>query len=249
MSNPKLVVIVGETASGKSSLALKIARQFNGEIISADSWQVYRGFDIGTAKPNADEQSEIRHHLIDIRAPHQGFSAALYKDLALRAIKDITDRGQLPIMVGGTGLYVDSILYDFSFLPTGSTKQREKLQSLSLDELLRMIDKQGIGTIGIDIRNKRRLVRLLETSGQQPSSSRLRSNTLIIGLRLPRAKLRTRIERRTETMFRQGLRSEVEQLMAHFGWETEPMKGIGYRQWREYFLAEQSLAKTKRKIL
>src|SRR5687767_2861843 len=112
MANPKQVVVVGETASGKSALAMQLAHQSNGEIISADSWQVYRGFDIGTAKPSPAEQAETPHNLIDIREADEGFSAALYKDVANKAIADIAKRGKLPIMVGGTGLYVDSVLYN-----------------------------------------------------------------------------------------------------------------------------------------
>lgn len=245
----KLVVIVGETASGKSALAMQIAKKFNGEIISADSWQVYKGFDIGTAKPTKAEQAEVKHHLIDIRSPRQGFSAALYKDLANKAIAGIDKRGRLPIMVGGTGLYVDSVLYNFSFLPPGEAKQRQQLQALSIDELLMLLDKKGIDIVGIDLRNKRRLIRLIETAGQRPAKSNIRPNTLVIGLKLPRAKLRAQIEQRVEAMFRMGLRREVEQLVNRYGWDAEPMKGIGYRQFREYFKAENSLAKTKRKVV
>src|SRR5262252_5434277 len=102
---PALIVIVGETASGKSALALRVARQFNGEIIAADSWTVYRDFDIGTAKPSATEQASVPHHLIDVADPQKGFSAVEYKRQALAAINDIAARGKLPILVGGTGLY------------------------------------------------------------------------------------------------------------------------------------------------
>ena len=113
-----LIVIVGETGSGKSALAMEIAELFDGEIISADSWQVYIGFDIGTAKPSQVEQSQVPHHLIDIVNAPDGFNAALFKQLAQAAIIDIQSRGRMPILVGGTGLYVDSVLYDYGFLPT-----------------------------------------------------------------------------------------------------------------------------------
>lgn len=249
MSHPKLVTIVGETASGKSSLALKVAAQFSGEIISADSWQVYRGFDVGTAKPSPVEQSKIKHHLIDIRLPTQGFSAAVYKDLAITAINMVASAGKLPIMVGGTGLYIDSVLYNYSFLPAGTSKQRAQLQALNVDELLGMLDNTGIDTSGIDTRNKRRLIRLIESAGKQPSRSKMRDNTLVMGLKLPRTILRSNIESRVEEMFRNGLKREVEELMDRYGWEIEPMKGVGYRQFRDYFLGEQSLAQTKRKIV
>src|ERR1700741_165618 len=108
-----IVVIVGETASGKTALSIKLAKKLNGEVICADSWTVYKGFDIGTAKPTVDEQQGSPHHLLDVAVPVEGFSAAVFKRMAKQAIKDITYRGKLPIIVGGTGLYIDSILYDY----------------------------------------------------------------------------------------------------------------------------------------
>src|SRR3954469_19241782 len=106
---PEILVIVGETASGKSELAMNIAQKFSGEIISADSWMVYKGFNVGTAKPTKEEQKQIKHHLIDIAEPKGGFSAPLFKRLAEAATADIQSRGKLPIIVGGTGLYIDSL--------------------------------------------------------------------------------------------------------------------------------------------
>lgn len=246
---PRLIVVVGETASGKSALAMEIARQFNGEIINADSWQVYKGFDVGTAKPSQAEQAEIPHHLINIVEANAGFSAAAYKHLAQTAIEEIAKRGKLPVMVGGTGLYIDSVLFDFSFLPTGKAGERAKWNLMSIDELLAEIKARGIDLIGIDTRNKRRLVRLLETNGVRPEQKALRQNTLVIGLKLPRAKLRQKIEQRVETMFAKGLKYEVKQLADRYGWETEAMKGIGYQQWQAYFDQQQSLSATKRKIV
>ncbi len=111
----KLIVIVGETASGKSALALRLAQQFNGEIICADSQTLRRGVDIGTAKPSAGERKLVPHHLLDVIGPEEKFSAGRFQELANQAIKDISDRGKLPIMVGGTGLYVDSVVYDYQF--------------------------------------------------------------------------------------------------------------------------------------
>lgn len=122
LNHSPLVVIVGETASGKSSLALKLAKKFDGEIISADSRTIYKGMDIGTAKPGELEQTQVRHHLLDIVEPDRIFNAAEFKNLATSAIEDIHRRGKLPIMVGGTGLYVDAILYDFAFSQPGSER-------------------------------------------------------------------------------------------------------------------------------
>lgn len=119
---PKLVVIVGETASGKSALALKLAKLLNGEIIAADSRTVYKGMDIGTAKPTGGEQKQTPHHLIDVIEPNQNFTAADFKNLANQAILEITNKNRLPIMVGGTGLYIDSVLYDYQFSKRGTER-------------------------------------------------------------------------------------------------------------------------------
>lgn len=249
MKNLKLVTVVGETASGKSSIAMELARQFDGEIINADSWQIYKGMDIGTAKPSEQERKEIPHHLIDIVEPDEEFTAAVYKRMAIEAIEDIASRGKLPIMVGGTGLYIDGVLFDYSFAPPGAAGEREQWQAMTIPELLGKIHQKGYSLAGIDTRNKRRLIRLLENRGQEPTSSDLRANTLVIGVQpSSRAQLRRNIERRVEKMFRAGLKHEVRELAEKYGWEAEAMKGIGYREFRPYFEGQQSLAETKRKI-
>lgn len=244
-----LVVIVGETASGKSSIAFQLAKKYSGEIIAADSWTIYRGLNIGTAKPSQVEQAAIKHHLIDIVNPDQDFTAALYKDLANKAIGEITNRKNLPIMVGGTGLYVDSVLFDFSFLPVGDAALKKELELLSLSELADRARREGYDLTGIDTRNTRRLRRLIETGGKRPQKSNLRKNTLIIGIKVTRAELRAKIESRVETMFRRGLRHEVEELVKKYGWETEALKGIGYSEFKAYFEGSQSMSETKRKII
>lgn len=248
MKNPKLVVIVGETASGKSALAMELARQHNGELIAADSWTVYPGFNVGTAKPSKAEQTEVPHHLIDVADPKKGFSAAAYKTLAIKTIENVSNSGKLPIMVGGAGLYIDAVLYDFSFLPAGDEKERQLLNQKTIIELLEIIKNKKYSLDGIDTHNKRRLVRLIESKGKRPKQKGLRSETLVIGLQPPKARLRTNIERRVENMFARGLKKEVAELARAYGWEAEPMKGIGYREFRGYFEGQYSLAETKRKI-
>lgn len=228
---------------------MEVARRFDGEIINADSWAIYRELDIGTAKPSLEEREEIPHHLIDITDPDEDFTAALYKNLANKVIEEINSRGKLPVMVGGTGLYIDSVLFDYSFMPPGKSGHREELNSRTIDELLELIQQEGIDLAGIDTRNKRRLIRLLETGGARPESSELRGNTLVIGVSIPRTKLRENIEKRVEVMFRRGLKHEVRELADKYSWEVEAMKGIGYREFRPYFEGEQSLAETKRKIV
>lgn len=248
MSDP-LVVIVGETGSGKSSLAMQLARKFNGEIISADAWAVYKGFDIGTAKPSIEEQQQIPHHLIDVAEPVDGFSAAEFKRLASKAIKDISARGKLPILVGGTGLYVDSVIYDYGFLPAGPEGRRKELDGLSIEELLAIIEAESIEAEGIDLRNKRRLVRLIESGGVRPTMSELRKNTLLIGMETNKDKLELRLTKRVDKMLGDGLETEVKKLSEQYGWQTEPMKGIGYREWQFYFDGQQSLEQTRQRII
>jgi len=243
-----LIVIVGVTASGKSKLAMEIAKRFNGEIITADSWTVYRGYDIGTAKASNDDQQLIKHHLIDVTTPAQGFSAALFKKLANLAIKGIEARGKLPIVVGGTGLYIDSLIYDYSFLPAHNKYNRLYLDAMSIEELLNITAERGFDTNNIDTANKRRIIRLIENNGEQPTKGNLRENTLIIGISTDKEILFERITERVNSMVDSGLEREVESLKNKYGWDNEPMKGIGYREWQAYFNKTQTLDETKEAI-
>lgn len=244
-----LVVIVGITASGKSALAMDLARLFNGEIICADSWTVYKGFDIGTAKPTAEDAEQIPHHLIDIADPTEGFSAAVFRRLAQGAIEDITSRGKLPILVGGTGLYIDSVLFDYSFLPPSDPGLRTSLNAMSLVEVLARAIELGLDTTGIDLRNKRRVIRLIENNGTRPTRKELRADTLVLGIAVDRVEARERMAKRIDDMLKRGLEEEVRQLVERYGWDVEPMKGIGYREWREYFTGTQSIEDTQDRIL
>ena len=131
---PKLLIVLGPTASGKSDLGMELARRYNGEIIAADSRTVYRGMDIGTAKPNAEDQAEIQHWGLDLVEPNEPYSAAQFKAYANAAIRDIAGRGKLPVMVGGTGLYINAVLYDYQF-PTGDdTAKRAEYSAMEVGE-------------------------------------------------------------------------------------------------------------------
>ena len=185
----------------------------------------------------------------DIIEPNDDFSAVVFKDLAQKAIDSISSRGKLPIMVGGTFLYVDAVLHDYSFMNVGNPKQRAFLNSKSIKELIDIINQRGYDLSGIDTRNKRRLVRLIEAEGDRPKSSVLRTNTLMIGVTRSRTELRKRMEQRVESMFAQGLKHEVESLAKKYGWGTEALKAIGYREWQAYFEGEQSREETKRRIV
>jgi len=240
-----LIVIVGETASGKSALAMDLAQRFNGELICADSWTVYKGFDIGTAKPTPEDQTEVRHHLLDVAEPLEGFSAATFKRLANQAITDISERGKLPIMVGGTGLYIDSVLYDYSFLPPSDAKLRAELNALSLSEVVARAEAMELDTTGIDMRNKRRVIRLIENNGVRPTRAELRENTCVIGVRRPLDELEERITLRIDTMVAAGFVSEVQQLGERYGWDVEPMRAPGYRAFAQYIKGAISLDAAK----
>jgi tRNA dimethylallyltransferase len=246
---PPLVVIVGETASGKSALAMELAERFGGELICTDSWTVYKGFDIGTAKPTAEDRTHVPHHLLDVADPADGFSAVLFQKMAKQSIVSITTRGKLPIMVGGTGLYIDSILYDYSFLPPSDPKLRAELNTMTLEQVLKRANELELDTTGIDLRNKRRVIRLIENNGVRPVKRELRANTLVLGMKVERGLLRERIRQRVDLMLEAGLENEVRQLAKRYDWEAEPMKGIGYREWQPYFAGAQNLAETRERII
>jgi tRNA dimethylallyltransferase len=204
---------------------------------------------IGTAKPSAEEQALVPHHLLDVVGPCEDFTAAVFKRLANEAIADIAARGKLPILVGGTGLYVDGVIYDFGFLPAGDRTEREALDALSVPELLQKIEKLGIELGEVDTRNKRRLIRLIETDGALPTKKTLRDNTLVMGLKVGRDVLRQRISDRVDAMLEAGLEGEVRSLVERYGWECESLKGVGYAQWRGYFNGTQNLDETRQKII
>lgn len=243
----KLIVLLGETASGKTTLGLDIAKKHNGEIICSDSWTVRKFMDIGTAKPSQKEQQDVRHHLLDVVAPNEPFTAADFKRLANAAINDVQSRGKLPIMVGGTGLYIDAVVYDYSFLGGEGTLDRDELGAMSAEELVQLAESQGIDLIDVDVRNKRRVIRAMESGGEKPSRSPLREDTLLIGLKTD--ELQDRIEKRVDTMLEAGLEAEVKRLSEEYGWEAEALKGIGYREWRDYFEGNQSLEITRERII
>ncbi len=161
-SRPKLLVIVGPTASGKSELALNIAKKYNGEIIAADSRTVYRDMNIGTAKPSLDDQKALLHWGLDLVNPGQRFTAADFKQYAEAKIVDIQKRGKLPLLVGGTGLYIDSVLFDFGFLADFDPKLRKELEQLSVQDLQKIIKQRGY-TMPTNYQNKRYLIRVIET--------------------------------------------------------------------------------------
>lgn len=244
-----LIVVVGETASGKSALALELAKKFDGELICADSWTVYKGFDIGTAKPSMLERAMVPHHLLDVADPRGGFSAVIFQQLAQAAINAIYRRGKLPILVGGTGLYVDSVIYSYGFLSAPPPELREKLNGMQLEQVVELAKQKGLDTTGIDTRNKRRVIRLIENKGALPTRKPLRPNTLVLGIQTSRDTLAERIAKRVDAMLAAGLEFEVGELAKEYGWDAEPMKGVGYKEWREYFEGSASMEQTSQRII
>jgi len=245
----KLVAVVGETAAGKSQFALNLAKLFNGEIIAADSWTVRRDLDVGTAKPSQADQLQIPHHMLDIVTPCQDFNAAQFKSMALQHIQEVQRRGAVPVLAGGTGLYIDSVLFDYSFAPPADEATRQIYNAMTQAELLQLAEQKKLSTANIDTRNKRRIIRLLETNGAQPNKKALRPDTLVIGVELDRAALHQRIEQRVLRMIEQGLEAEVKQLISRYGWECEGLKGIGYREWQPYFVGSASLEEVTQDII
>lgn len=239
MSYP-LVVIVGPTASGKSSLAMKIAKKYNGEIICADSRTVYRHMDIGTAKPSKKDRSEVRHHLLDVVEPSEPFTAANFQQLSKQAIDDIVSRGKLPILVGGTGLYVDSVVFDYKFGAKANEEQREVLNKLSVDELQKLCSRNNI-ELPVNSTNKRHLVRAIELGGLVKHTNTIREDTLIVGIKTTRDELRRRVVLRIGKMFREGVVEETSNLIKKFGRNTDALSGNIYNSLVDVILNHKSL--------
>lgn len=239
-----LIVIVGPTASGKSALAIELARRHDGEIICADSRTVYKGMDIGTAKPAPAERAEIPHHILDVVTPDRIFTAAGFKRRALLWIDDISIRGKLPIMVGGTGLYIDGVIFDFAFLPPVPLEQREELEAMDIEQLKAEIISRGI-TMPENSRNKRHLVRALETNGEIAVKKGLRDNTLVIGMDKSKQEIDESIRRRVDAMYAQGFIDEARRLADKYSWDAPGLSAPGYKAAREHLVGGKSLDESK----
>lgn len=241
---PKMIAIVGPTAVGKSDLALHLARYFNAEIVSADSRHVYRYMDIGTNKPSLAERALVPHHVIDVVDPDQNFSLAMYHQVATTVMQEIRGRDRLPLLVGGTGLYVWSLVEGWKIPAVEPDRElRRRLEaraahegSCSLHRELQDVDPEAAA--GIDSHNTRRIIRALEiyrATGRLPSKLRRKATpglaSLVIGLTQERGELYSRIDGRVDRMVNEGLVEEVKQLLER-GYEPSlaSMSGIGYRQ-------------------
>jgi len=283
---PKIIVILGPTASGKTEWGIKVAKKFNGEIISADSRQVYKGMDIGTAKPDGVKSSKLKviksgernvgcglqplpptpllaegdntiyvvdgvpHHLMDIVEPDEEFTLADFKQRAMVVIDDILKRGRLPIVVGGTGLYIQALVDNLDIPKVApNLKLRADLEKKSLSELVEMlknIDPESAQKI--DLHNPRRVLRALEValdSGESFARQQKKGpdlyDALQIGISLPREELYSRINARVDKQMADGLLEETKKLAKKFDWRLPSMSGIGYKQIGYFLRGEMSL--------
>lgn len=239
-----LVVILGPTASGKTALALEIAKRFNGEIICADSRTVYKYMDIGTAKPSKAERSGIRHYGLDLINPDKSYSAAQFKKMALTAIDDISGRGNLPIMVGGTGLYIDGVLFDYQFLPLTDPVERTRLNKLSVEQLQSEIIRKDL-LMPANKQNPRHLTRAIETNGAVPIKGKLRPNTCVIGIQSDLSTLKNRIIKRVDEMLQNGFIKEVNNLSKRYDWDAPGLQAPGYKAFRGYLENKMDLNAAK----
>jgi tRNA dimethylallyltransferase len=245
----KTLVLLGPTAVGKTSLSIALAKELDGEIISADSMQVYRGMDIGTAKPTSEERQGIPHHLIDVRDPDQGWTVSDFIAEVTRISGELAIRGKLPIIVGGTGLYLWSLLEGFSFPITPADKDvRARLEQLPASTLYdRLSTVDPAAAVKIHGNDKKRLIRALEVyelTGKPISElhERRASNVehraegyTLVGLDLPRPELYARIEQRVDNMIAKGLIAEVESLLAKgYSKELNSFQALGYKEAVDY---------------
>jgi len=268
------ILIAGPTAIGKSEIALRLAEQLGGEIVSADSMQVYRGLDIGTAKPAPDDRARVPHHLIDIRNLSESFDAAQFARLAHRTVAEIQSRGRVPVLCGGTGLYFRAFLEGVGEAPPADPGLRAELEAAPLEQLLAELrERDPAAYEKIDRKNPRRVVRAIEVIrltgqpfstqqsrwGETPGESEARSSrcddrtaqravpanpNFFCFVRQPED-LHARINTRVDTMFRRGLVEETRELLKHGLAENKTaMQAIGYRQVVEHLKGERSLKET-----
>ena len=265
MQKSKVIVICGPTASGKTALSIELAKKINGEIVSCDSMQIYKDMDIGTAKPTVEEMQGIKHYLIGYVSPEERYSVADYKKDAKKAIKEILEKDKMPIVVGGTGLYIDSLIYEIEYQDIKiDEKYRKELeqevQEKGLEELYKrakQIDEKAIEKISST--DKKRILRVLEiyhatgkTKTEQEMESRKKKvefDYQVYALNWDREKLYDRINKRVDIMIEQGLIQEVKQILKKYDKFPTAMQGLGYKEVVDYlngkYTKEEMIEKIK----
>ena len=250
MNKPTVIVIAGPTASGKSNLAIELAKKINGEIISADSMQIYKDMDIGTAKVSKEEMQGIKHYMIDFVSPNERYSVSSYKNEAEKCIEEILNKGKTPIICGGTGLYINSLIYGIEFL-------EEKIDETYREELNRIADSEGLEGLynmavqidpeamqKISKNDKKRIIRVLEiyhktgkTKTQQDIESRkngVKYNYKVFAINMDREILYDRINKRVDKMMDMGLVEEVKSILEKYEKFPTAMQGLGYKEVVQY---------------
>ena len=261
----KVIVICGPTASGKTALSIELAKKINGEIVSADSMQIYKDMNIGTAKPTIDEMQGIKHYLLDFVSPEERYSVAQYKQDAKRAIKEIIKKGKIPIIVGGTGLYVDSLIYEIEYNDIKIDEEyRNKLEAIveknGLEELYKKaLEIDPVAMEKISKNDKKRIMRILEiykatgkTKTQQELESRKKPveyDYRIFAINWDREILYQRINKRVDIMIEQGLVNEVKNILDKYDKFPTAMQGLGYKEVVDYingiYTKEEMIEKIK----
>ncbi|MBQ3418741.1 MAG: tRNA (adenosine(37)-N6)-dimethylallyltransferase MiaA [Erysipelotrichaceae bacterium] len=246
----KVLVIVGPTASGKSAFGIECAKAFNGEIISGDSIQIYRGLNIGSAKISQDEMSNIKHHLIDIKDANETYSVKEFQERGRSLIEEISLKNKLPIIVGGTGLYIKALLYDYVFFD--EEEKDNPYDELSNEDIYDVLLKEDPASLEkIHINNRKRLVRALNVLRKHKTGiadiaskqeHKLLYDAKIIGLTLDRESLYERINIRVDKMIEEGLLEEIQGLLdSDINFSNQSMQGIGYKEFKEFFNGEKTL--------
>lgn len=240
--NPKIkrpiIVIVGPTGSGKTALSIRVAKQFGCEIISADSRAVYKGMDIGSAKPTIVERDGVPHWGLDLVEPHEHFTVANFKRYAEQKICEIEDRGHIPIVVGGTGLYIDSLIFDYQFPAKIEAEQRAKWENLTIEELHKYCLEHNI-VIPENKHNKRYVINTIVRNGHALKRRATPAPSMIVvGISTEKEVLRERISHRTRQFFASGVMDEALDLANKYGWDCEAMTGNIYPLIHRYVLGE-----------
>ena len=264
MQKDKVIVICGPTASGKTSLSIALAKKINGEIVSSDSMQIYKDMDIGTAKPSEEEMQGIKHYLIGIIEPDKRYSVADYKEDAKKAIKEILQKGKVPIIVGGTGLYIDSLIYEIEYPNIEfDSKYRAELEKQVEEQGLekiyqkaKEIDPEAVNKISCN--DKKRILRILEiyhatgkTKTEQEKESRKKEveyDYQVYALKWDREKLYERINARVDIMLENGLVEEVKNIMRKYNEFPTAMQGLGYKEVVEYLNGDLTKQEMEDKI-
>jgi len=255
----KMIIIGGATATGKSELAVRCAELTNGEIVSADSMQIYKFMDIGTAKVTKDEMQGIPHHMIDVVEPNQSYSVAEYQQDAVKIIEDIQSRGKTPVIVGGTGLYINSLIYGYSFgQQSANYDLREKLKQFAIengnqalhDILKEKSPEEAKRLHPNDVKRVIRAIELADTTTDTQVEQKIVRPYVAFAMNTDREELYAKINRRVDVMFEQGLLDEVKSILNEHNttFENQSMKAIGYKEFFDYFNGTLSLDDVKELI-